>query len=160
MLRIGSGYDFVVSRTITSLDHPCQVVMSNLQWGMLMKLAFDSGWQPLGVAPPPDYEPLDDQGKTKRWYTMDYFSVKNQHVSDDDARAIASALQVALDDVPEHDAVGHKVFQTLILPNMERPIRSFKPGVKVNPYEFFSGPNKATLVRFIEFFNLGGFRIN
>lgn len=88
---------------------------------------------------------------------MDY-TRRHALVSDDDAVAIADAIERTLDDIPNHDAVAHKVISTLDLP-FGRPLRALNPLAEVSPYEYFCGEGKARLVKFIGFCRCGGFRI-
>lgn len=145
-------------RTITA--QLGSLTFSNHCWGMLMKLAFDSGWKPMGCQPPDDWSAIDGQGNPRRWYSMDYFSRKHQRVLAADAMAIADALESALPDIPTFDALGLKVASSIDLPSLDNPLRSLRPGVKVHPFEFFSGSNRATLTRFIEFCRQGEFAIS
>jgi hypothetical protein len=133
--------------------------LSNLQWGLLVKLAYDRGWRPMGVRPPEDWNATGDDGQTKRWYFMDYFSTKRQQVVPADASAMAHAIESALPDIPEHDALSHKVVQEIQLPDMEQPLRMLQPGVQVNAFEFFSGQTRPVLIDFIAFAQRGGFTI-
>jgi hypothetical protein len=144
-------------RTITGL-HGTRTY-SNLQWGLLVKLAYDHGWKPIGVRPPDDWNATGEDGQTRRWYFMDYFSIKRQRVVDQDARNMAGCVEQALPDIPTHDALSHKVVQEIQLPDMEQPMRMLQPGVQVNAYEFFSGPNRPVLEDFVRFARAGGFAI-
>lgn len=127
---------------------------------MLMKLAYDSGWRPLGCLPPEDFQAVDLNGNPVRFFSMDYFSRKGQRVLPVDAAAIADALESALPDIPDFDAMGLKVSSSIDMPGLGRPMRTIRPGVKVNPYEYFSGDNRQTLRRIIEFCRAGGFAIS
>ncbi len=139
-------------------DHGART-LSNLQWGLLVKLAYDRGWRPLGVRPPEDWNATGDDGQSRRWYFMDYFSTKRQTVLAADAAAMAVAIESALPDIPEHDALSHKVVQEIQLPDMEQPLRMLQPGVQVNAFEFFSGGTRAVVIDFVSFARAGGFSI-
>lgn len=92
---------------------------------------------------------------------MNYFDRRGQQVTDDDARALADALERALPDVPDHDAIAHKVLSVIDTPGLGVPpqLRMLNPRARLNPFEYFSGTNKARLRRFIAFCRAGGFRI-
>lgn len=136
-----------------------QLALWNLEYGVLMKFAYVAGWRPAGTLQPDRWEErLDPQGVPRRWFSMNYFSRLGQTVTQPDAQALAGALEAALPDVPRHDALGHKVSVTLDLP-FSRPVRLFRDGSRVTPYEFFSGPNRPTLERFISFAAAGPYRI-
>jgi len=135
------------------------MTFNNRSWGMVMKLAFDSGWRPMGCVEPDGWQAVDEMGNPKRFFSMDYFSRKGQKVLPVDAAAIADALESGLMDVPTFDALGLKVGTSIDVPGFDRPLRALRPGVKVNPYEYFSGDNREPLKRFIAFCRGGGFAI-
>jgi hypothetical protein len=145
------------------------ITFSNLQWGLMVKLAYDHGWKPWGVRPPEDWIASIDpsaeghasgagssggggrggRGGAKRWHFMDYFSLKRQQIVAGDALAMADAIERALPDIPTHDALSHKVIQEIQLPDVDEPLRMMQPGVTVNAFEFFSGANRRILQEFI-----------
>jgi hypothetical protein len=127
---------------------------------MVLRLALDNGWKPRGTEPPPGFQPeLEADGLTTRpWDPQNYFARKGQRVTDEDAAALAAALEQAMPDVPGHDAVGHKVV-SLLDTSLAGRFRVLNPYKKVHPFEYFSGENKARLQRFIDFCKAGGFRI-
>jgi hypothetical protein len=136
------------------------ITFSNLQWGLLVKLAYDHGWKPWGVRPPEDWIASSDAerdasggssggGGARRWHFMDYFSLKRQQIVAGDALAMADAIERALPDIPTHDALSHKVIQEIQLPDVDEPLRMMQPGVTVNAFEFFSGANRRILQEFI-----------
>ncbi len=136
------------------------IVVGNLSWAMVLKLAIGSGWKPRGTAAPADFygEVEADGFTTKQWNPRNYFSRRGQQVSEEDALAIAEVLTKALEDVPDHDAVAHKVMGYIDSSLMGR-YRILDPTRRVNPFEYFSGENKTRLRRFIRFCRAGGFRI-
>jgi hypothetical protein len=84
-----------------------------------------------------------------------YFNNAGFRVTAEDARALAEALENALPDVPNHEALTHK---TVELPGA--PGECLLPlGTPVNPYEWFSGKNKGHLIAFIGFCRQGAFEI-
>ncbi|MCE2924603.1 MAG: hypothetical protein LW822_03985 [Phycisphaeraceae bacterium] len=131
---------------------------SNLQWGLLVKLAFDHGWKPWGVRPPEDWIATTEEG-TRRWHFMDYFSPKGQRIVAGDAQEMGRSVLHALPDIPLHDALSHKVAQEIQLPDVDEPLRMLQPGVTVNAYEFFSGSGRKTIEDFAAFCRAGGFAI-
>ena len=135
------------------------MTFSNRSWGMLMKLAYDSGWRPMGCVEPDNWRAIDDAGNPQRFFSMDYFSRRGQRVLPADATAIADALESGLLDVPTFDALGLKVASSIDMPGVDKPMRTLRPGVKVNPYEYFSGDNREPLKRFIAFCRADGFAI-
>ena len=98
-------------------------------------------------------------GTPARWFKNNYFSKFGQRVTDEDALALAVALDGSLPDVPDHDAVAHKVAAEIEGAGLNR-MRMLRPGVKMNSFEFFSGESKNKLRQFIKFCRAGGFVIN
>jgi hypothetical protein len=84
-----------------------------------------------------------------------YFCNDGNRVTAEDAAALADALERALPDLPQHDALGHKSFEHPSEPGV-RLIRSDTP---VNPFEWFSGKNKKRVEEFIAYCRKGGFEI-
>jgi len=68
-----------------------QFSFSSASWGYYLDLASEYGWQAAGTAPPEGMPDSDTWPKT-------YDSSDGQWVSDEDAEALACALQAALDD--------------------------------------------------------------
>jgi hypothetical protein len=102
-------------------------------WGMLIDLAIHYGF------PYDDpSEPEDEEGR---------FRVTAQK-----ARAFADALERALPDIPDHDALEHKVVFHPAAPG-ERLLPFETP---VSPFEFFSGEKKERLKEFIALCRRGG----
>jgi hypothetical protein len=113
----------------------------------------------MGCVEPLDWEPIDQYGNQRRFFSMDYFSRRGQRVLAADATAIADAIESGMLDVPTFDALGLKVASSIDMPNLPKPLRALRPGVKVNPYEYFSGDNREGLKEFIAFCRGGGFEI-
>lgn len=133
--------------------------VNDASWAMVLRLAYTHGWRPAGTREPDGFTGLAPDGETPRlWNPKNYWARRGQHVSDEDAAAMASALESALPDIPDHDAMGHKVVSTIDMPD-GREWRFISPFKKFNPYEYFSGTSKPKLIRFIAFLNQGGFTI-
>ena len=86
---------------------------------------------------------------------MPYMHNSGPRVTPEDSRALADALEQALPDLPDHDALAHKAFEHPQAPG-ERFIAWNTP---VTPMEMFSGKNKQRVRDFITFFRGGGFVI-
>jgi hypothetical protein len=68
------------------------------------------GWAPAGTEPP-DPEYLDDgHGHPAHW-DGHYFRADGQRMTQADARALAQALERALGDIPDHDALTGKAIR-------------------------------------------------
>jgi hypothetical protein len=153
-------------------------------WGLLLDLALRGGWRPAGAQEPEgddeegdecpgegaveldasDYEvppesplaravrsplpPADDPLLSSYFYNSGF------RVTAEDSRALADALERALPDVPEHDALAGKAFVHPDLPG----VRLVDATTPVNPYEWFGG-KKELLRDFIAFCRQGGFEI-
>ncbi len=76
-------------------------------------------------------------------------------VSAEDAHQLADALERALPDIPNHDAMEHKTIQF----GSDPADRAIPCGTEYTPAEYFSGTGKAMLRDFIEFCRQGGFEI-
>jgi hypothetical protein len=143
--------------------------VNNFAWGHLLDLATRYGWQPAGLLPPepdPDDDPEDDEAadaadpeedfEPGEPTLDDYFWNDGFRVTDEDARALADALERSLPDVPDHDALGHKTTTHPGLPGQ----RLIPIDAEVSPFEYFSGPKgKGRVKEFIAFCRQGGFAI-
>jgi hypothetical protein len=144
-------------RTLTNPAGSMRV--NNASWVMVLRLATTYGWKPKGTIEPDDWSGVAADGVTPRlWNPRNYWSRHGQQVLSEDAEALASALETALPDVPDHDAMEHKIVTSIDFPD-RNALRFVDPFKRFNPYEYFSGTNKARLTRFIEFCRSGGFRI-
>jgi hypothetical protein len=114
--------------------------MSGQSWRCLLNLGMMYGWEPAGTqAPDPDlcYEGIGPA----HWDESDYCSNTGQLVTDEDANALADALERALPDIPEHHV-------TVDIENVESM-----------PVEWFSGDGKNRLMEMIAFLREGEFEI-
>jgi hypothetical protein len=84
-----------------------------------------------------------------------YFVNDGQRVTAEDARALADALERALPDIPDHDAMAHKTFEHPSEPG----VRLVAIDTPASPYEWFSGDKKRLVRQFIDFCRQGGFEI-
>lgn len=133
--------------------------VSNASWAMVLRLALNHGWRPAGTEEPEGWSGQTHDGRPRLWNPRNYWARRGQGVAAEDAAALAAAVDAAMPDIPDHDAMAHKIATTIDLPRRE-PIRFIHPFRRFNPYEYFSGANKAKLGRFVEFCRAGGFTIN
>ena len=63
---------------------------------------------------------------------------------------------IAVPDIPDHDAMEHKMVTVLVGPEL---VRRIPFGVHVSPVEWFSGETKQSVLEFIEFVRAGQFEI-
>ena len=128
-------------------------------WLLLLSLAQWYGWRPSGTLPPDeDYVPLEEwQTDVPEWDGR-YFPDYCQRITEQDAEQLAQALERALADIPDHDALP--AFATSENNAMvERPPSDLTPcswfhsassTASVTALQAFSGrQDKATLRNFI-----------
>jgi hypothetical protein len=84
------------------------MAFNDTSWVHLLRLATLSGWHPADTLPP---EEADD-------WDGNYCTNDGQRVADEDARNLAEALERALPDVPEEDAMADKSFYHPDLPRV------------------------------------------
>jgi hypothetical protein len=158
---------------------------SHRGWTLLIELAREYGWKPAGAVEPaeegeteaavqaleltkeelepyrvPADHPLAQAVRSLSFRSGDpvldsYFNNAGFRVTAEDARGLADALERALTDIPRHEALEDKAVTMAGAPG-ER----FLPiGTPVNPFEWFSGENRAHLQTFIGLCRKGGFEI-
>jgi|AP82_1055514.scaffolds.fasta_scaffold65141_1 hypothetical protein len=150
-----------------------EISWSNIAWAKLLALAEMYGWEPVGTTEPCDWtEPCnwDDsitpENPLPAW---DGSYVHNDHpfVEPEDARAMADALEKALDDIPDHDGPdkmmtyrqGEKTGVLSIDLAISQLGLNIGPNYKLNLFEFFAGGDKDRLREFIQFCKQDGFFI-
>jgi hypothetical protein len=154
-------------------------------WRSLIQLALTYGWKPRGAIEPaeegesdaavpvlqftveeldqyrvPPDDPLAGAAKALSSHSGNpvldsYFNNAGFRVTPEDARALADALERALPDIPRHEALENKTVTMAGGPG----VRFLPIGTPVNPFEWFSGENRAHLQAFIGFCREGGFEI-
>ncbi len=154
---------------------------NNVSWHHLVTLALNYGWTPLGVLPPkkdngfawfPDYyRKLKYRGASQANSRVavgslfprngdpilnSYFASDDFRVTAEDAKLMAGALEKALPDVPNGDALAHKSVE---LPGFEGST-FVSLDTPVNVFEWWSGENKDYLRKFIAFCREGEFEIH
>src|SRR5262245_28054528 len=113
----------------------------------MLVLAERYGWQPWGTTPP-DEDAVEAglwRGKRSDWDGR-YLPAYGQQVTEADAKGLASALERALPDVPDHDALANKVAGS---DEVWGWFATEPPDIAINPIEAFSGQNKEMLTNFI-----------
>ena len=144
-------------------------------WHFTVELAERYGWQPAGtvfdepqfdvIFGPPDAAE-DERDLRESRFLNDYFSNSGQWLTPPDAQNMANSLENALPDIPDHDAMSHKLRRNArpmriaylfeIIPGSNGPPRDHDA---VSAFEWFSGKEKQRLIDFIRFCQAGGFRI-
>ena len=116
----------------------------SLGWAFYLNLAESYGWRPAGTLPP---ESATD-GQWSGWYD----SSNGQHVSRNDATALAVALRLGLAD-PEREAK-----ETALAAMLTRDLTGARGRPPVSPVQ--APGDDALLRQLIAFCELGGFRID
>ena len=131
--------------------------INNKGWGLLMRLAFENGWEPRGTLPPPEWKPITPDGLPREWNGADYFTGRGQRVRADDAAKLGDALESVLDDLPNHDTVSADL-RRIDAPGF--PIL-FEQGDAPPqlPFQVFGGSNKPRYRWLIAFTRAGAFAI-
>lgn len=133
-------------------------VFNNRGWVQMLTLAFQRGWRPIGTMEPAHWASVPEERRPSAWTPADYCNGKGQRVRAEDARALADALESIVDDLPDHDPLEDAVAHVLNVPGYPA-LRTLTTDKRVNPYEFFGGPNKEGFKAFIEFARAGGFAV-
>jgi hypothetical protein len=90
------------------------------------------------------------EGRPQAWDGR-YFPGDFQIITEDDAKALAASLTRALPDIPQHAAMRDKALPGGAEGSDDYAAwgQSVRAGETVNPFEEFSGKNKAILCDFI-----------
>lgn len=129
-------------------------LLPDRSWKFALNLGQKYGWKPVGTVEPDDHS-FSTEFTTASW-EGNYEAPMRQGVVGPDGRNLASALDRALADVPEFDALGHKITVDPACPI----IVQINPGARVSALEWFSGPNRQGLVALISFLAAGEFIIS
>ena len=127
-------------------------------WQKLMNLAQIYNWTPAGTAAPPEWE----REANENW-NGGYDTFNGEWVTDDDARALAEALDRALDDLPDN-TMPDRIIETEI-EEIDREgevsisFHIIEANKSLNLFETFGGQYKSDLKTFIRFARQGGFHI-
>jgi hypothetical protein len=129
--------------------------LNDASWENLLELARINGWEPEGTIVPFDAASNKDQpecadGRFPYWLN-DY-----RKVTTTDARKMADALERSLDNLPNHDALEHK------LPSLPVGSCGFLEKLRnlpISPMEFYSGSDKQRVRNFIDFARAGSFAV-
>lgn len=122
-------------------------------WENVLALAEMYGWSHAGTQSPVLDE--DEQGDFDDWHDG-YFTNDGQTVTAADALAIADALERALDDIPDHNAIDHK---TKKVKTKSGCVDVVPRDAEISPLEALSGTNKPFVREFIVFCRQGAFEI-
>jgi hypothetical protein len=135
--------------------------LSKKTWVKALRLAMTYGWQPMGTQPPSIYR---RHGLAPGNWRGSYFKHDGQTVKAEDVVSLRTALERALDDIPDSRYRVEDNLPEWFSP-MERAI--IEEGIESmlldilarNPFEYFAGPQKRRLVEFIRFCRSGSFLI-
>ena len=116
------------------------------RWSAVLTLARNNGWEPTGTI-------LEDDPDWQGHYDTN----DGQLVTAVDAGRLADALERALPDIPNHDALEHKT-RGVDLPGLG-PTRLIDAREHLSSVELFSGDRKEQLRKFILYCRAGSFQI-
>jgi hypothetical protein len=121
-------------------------------WDQILALAAMRayGWKPAGTLAPKDWA---SDGGGREW-SGGYFWNGGQTVTAEDAARLASALERALDDIPDAYSAWHKAVEG----KDGGPL--IPVGANLSPLEALSGENKTAVREFITFCRQGAFEIH
>jgi hypothetical protein len=149
-------------------------------WPNLLRLAEQYGWEPEGTTLDPEHladreedeelspeEVAAEVAESLEKWEGGYCTNDFQVVSAEDARNLADALEKALPDIPEHDAVGHKALDlSTYSPEMREQLKALGVGrlfpvdAPISVLERFSGKRGRDYLKgFIAFCRAGEFTI-
>ena len=146
------------------------LTLSKESWYRILSLARFYGWQPLGTLPPSIHnlrKPALGSGIQKRW-DGNYLRNEGQAVREEDAFALAVALQMSMDDIPdvnpERGTDAEDDLPDWLSPAEKAMIRNGledheEISLGILPFEYFAGDGKENLAEFIRFCTLGEFVI-
>ena len=130
--------------------------LSGRAWRLLLALASAYGWEPVGTRPPdPEWCFDDEWSRMANVWDGRYLPSECQRMTENDAFAMADALEHALPDVPAHDALSDKVLASSV-DELALWGRAGVPGVTIAAMEEFSGHNKPLLMSLIVHLREGG----
>jgi hypothetical protein len=115
-------------------------------WRAVLALAQMNGWKPAGTV-------LEGEAG----WAGGYDTNDGQTVTSEDAAQLADAVEQALPDIPDHDALEHKG-QIKDIPGLG-PTKLFSLTENISPVEMFSGDGKEHLRQFIVYCRAGSFQI-
>lgn len=145
--------------------------LSKETWSRILGLAKFYGWQPMGTLPPFIHNlrrPTYADEANDAWDGT-YLRNEGQVVQAEDALALALALQMSLDDIPdvnpERDLTIEDDLPDWLSPAEKAMIRDgleeHEPApLGILPFEYFAGDGKQNLTEFILFCMLGEFVIS
>lgn len=137
--------------------------MDPFAYGKLLELAHKFEWKPQGTISPERWNP---GWAGKDWDPYQYVTNDGQTVTDEDALAIAEALERALKEIPDEESEPMELFvyepSTNFLEEMDA-LEKARKGMEyhlIDPKVLFAGKNgKAKIMRFIDLCRQGGFVI-
>jgi hypothetical protein len=161
------------SRSTSSLQ-----TLSRDTWSRILSLALFYGWKPMGTLPPF----IHNLRKPSEAHAGDdwdgtYLRNEGQAVRGEDALALAVALRMSLDDIPDLNLDWELTEEDLpdwLSPD-ERALvqkglehlnfgedddKTDEPSLGMLPFEYFAGDEKQNLVEFIHFCMMGEFVIS
>ena len=165
--EIGIHMSYLLSNPSTKLLQ----TLSRESWSRILSLARFYGWQPMGTLPPFIHnlrQPAYEDAAHGVWDGT-YLRNEGQLVQAIDALAMATALEMSLDDIPdvnpERGTTLEDDLPEWLSPEEKALIRDGLVDDEYNvsailPFEYFAGDAKQNLTEFIRFCMLGEFVIS
>lgn len=134
-------------------DDGVELQVSGAIWEAALELAYLFGWRPLGTEVPRagDWRSRRMPG-APLWDHRDYFSFQGQHVGHADARALAGAVTLSLEQIPDWDSPSRPK-------SVESAPTSLVPSRESAMAEGLSGSRRNLMRRLATFASRGGFTI-
>ena len=144
-----------------------EIYWNQISWARLLTLAEMYAWEPSGTTKPYYWDDSTTPENPLPAWDGSYDNNGRQFVEPEDARAMADALEKALDDIPGHDGPdkmmtyrqGEKTGVLSIDLAISQLGLNIGPNYKLNLFEFFAGGDKDRLREFIQFCKQDGFFI-
>ena len=165
--EIGIHMSYLLSNQSTKLLQ----TQSRESWSRILSLARFYGWQPMGTLPPYIHnlrQPVYEDAAQGIWDGT-YLRNEGQLVHSADALAMATALEMSLDDIPDVNPDRGTALED-DLPEWLSPTERalIRDGLvddehnvsAILPFEYFAGDAKQNLIEFIRFCRLGEFVIS
>jgi hypothetical protein len=153
-----------------------QARFNSTAWPILLRMAEFYGWKPSGTKCPVIYNTENGSYDEYKDWDGSYLGNNGQKVTDEDAIALATALEKSLDDIPDVETcektASYPLGQDSIYDNLgidtdmsggmvDDEIRIIRPNRDLSPYDFFSGEEYKHKIRnFITLCRKGAFCIH
>ncbi|MCB9844476.1 MAG: hypothetical protein H6811_00615 [Phycisphaeraceae bacterium] len=137
-----------------------EFTLNNRGWVIVLRLAWDLGWRPMGTLPPAYWTEEDERQRGRPWNPADYVTCRGQRIRAQDARSLGTALAAVLDDIPNEPVLTEAMARAVAAPGFPSPLYlEHEGGRRPNHFEALAGPNKAELRGLISVLERGSVEI-